>query len=383
MSRSLIRLRRPWLRARLPSFLQAPWAVASVVERFGELGRGGAQVGQAGLFHLLGGLGQLLLEGLGFLAVELGIGLFELLGGLVVLAVLEGLAGPVERLGRGQRLAECLHLGVDQADVELGLLGGDGRLHLGELGQRLLDVDARLLHLLDRLGELLDQLLELGVVFFLGGLFEVFEALLGLLGGGQDDSSGSAGLAWTAAGRGQSRRPSARTAAAAAYGMTAGTRNGATRRGSRPCRCCSASATWSAWIGVDCAAADELDGGDGPIFQVVVGIDGRGRRRGPIGRATSPTSAPSTGPASTIASAAQSDRAARARRPASARTPSPIPTSEPARSPIAAKRRTSRPSCRRRTGSSFSRIRSLMASCSPLSSRARRLGQESTEPNRG
>ena len=29
VSRSLIRLRRPWLRARLPSFLQAPWAAAS------------------------------------------------------------------------------------------------------------------------------------------------------------------------------------------------------------------------------------------------------------------------------------------------------------------------------------------------------------------
>ncbi len=143
------------------------------------------RVGQAGFFHRLGGLGQLVLQGLGFLAVELGLGLLELLGGLVVLALLERLAGPFERLGRRHRLAQGLHLGVDQADVELGLLGGDGRLHLRELGQGLLGVDARQLHLLDRFGQLLHQLFELGVVFLLGGFLRSSRLSSASSGGGQ------------------------------------------------------------------------------------------------------------------------------------------------------------------------------------------------------
>ena len=70
-----------------------------------------------------------------------------------------------------------------------------------------------------------------------------------------------------------------------------------------------------------------------------------------------PISAPSTGPASKTATASAPAEPCDCHR----QIPSPTPTTEPARSPIAAKRRTSRPSCRRRTGSSFSRIRSLMA----------------------
>ena len=177
-------------------FLAGPLGGRLVIERLRQLGRGGAHVGEAGFFHRLGGLGELFLQGLGFLAVELGLDLVELLGGLVVLALLERLAGPFECLGRGHRLAQGLHLGIDQPDVELGLLGGDGGLHLRELGERLLGVDARQLHLLDGLGQLLDQLLELGVVFLLGGLGELFDALFGVLGGGEHGRrAGRAGLA--------------------------------------------------------------------------------------------------------------------------------------------------------------------------------------------
>ena len=90
--------------------------------------------------------------------------------------------------------------------------------------------------------------------------------------------------------------------------------------------CCSASATWSSWIGVAGLPAQEVDRGDGAILQAVMVIHRRRRQAGRPAASQRRRSAPSTGPASTKASAASSvPRSA----PDSCQrsTPSPIATS--------------------------------------------------------
>jgi hypothetical protein len=81
--------------------------------------------------HLSGQCVEFFLDRLLGLAVELGrIQFFQFFSGPLELPGRQRLARFGHRFGQGQRIANGLQLGIDLADVELGLLLLQGRLHL-------------------------------------------------------------------------------------------------------------------------------------------------------------------------------------------------------------------------------------------------------------
>ena len=142
-----------------------------------------AHLAEADVTHFLGDLLELFFERLGFFLLgRRGFELLQLLDCLIELAVLERRACGVGGFGGLHGGTERLKLGVDHPDVVLGLLCGDLGLHLGELGQRFLEINAGLLHLLGLVHQLLDELFQFRVTLRLGQLFEFLQALNSLLG---------------------------------------------------------------------------------------------------------------------------------------------------------------------------------------------------------
>ena len=111
----------------------------AALERLGQFRRGVAKRALTRVAHLLGELLELHLQGLRFLRRQFDlIDLFQFLGGFLDFAVLEGLAGPLECGGRGERGAERPELAVHRRNVQLVRQCLHLRLHLGQLRQRFL-----------------------------------------------------------------------------------------------------------------------------------------------------------------------------------------------------------------------------------------------------